>query len=643
MLPVTLIYSAVYLLVILLPDHWAPGPREVFYEWAMLPVALVAALGAGRVANAQRAGSASRRAWVLVAASFASWLLASLVWMALDYPEVSIADIGFIGFYPLIISGLLSFPTRGGAVSRRPEFWIDVGTIAIGGFMLVWHFALAQTISSDHEGLLEAIVNFSYPILSLILLLGSVTVWLRDPSAEVRRALGWLTVGAIAFCGADIVYAAQTLTGTYTQGGLADAGWFLATVAFVLATSDHGRPRSVKMIRAVSRIPYFDARYLPYVAIACGYGILLYATAARSGPGTGVFIACGAVLTILVLIRQIRSVLEFAAVEASQAASVARERTEARLRALVRNSSDVVIIASESGRIRFTTPPMERDFGYAPDSMVGKPLLEWVHPEDAELAKKALSLAEPNPARAVPVRFRVSRSCGGWRLVEGTATDMRHEETIGAFVLNLRDITEREHLEALLRHRALHDPLTGLANRALFRERVEQALARCARSSSGVALLYIDLDDFKRVNDAHGHAVGDRLLAHVGERLLHATRGADTVGRLGGDEFAILQEDVHCEGEVLPLASRILEAVTRPVVLDDREVAVRLSIGIAYAERSANVDELIDAADQAMYRMKKAKTAAASPVGSAGGNPRERGESPLGPHEAAPTSSTRAE
>jgi diguanylate cyclase (GGDEF)-like protein len=168
----------------------------------------------------------------------------------------------------------------------------------------------------------------------------------------------------------------------------------------------------------------------------------------------------------------------------------------------------------------------------------------------------------------------------------------------------VQDVTDRRRLEAELAHRAFHDPLTGLANRALFADRVAHALARAGRQPETAAVLYVDLDDFKGVNDTLGHAAGDALLAVVAARLLNATRGCDTVARLGGDEFAVLLENVRDEADATTVAERVLAAVSTPAAVGGRLVGPRASVGIARAAPGTSAEELLRDADTAMYDAK---------------------------------------
>lgn len=205
---------------------------------------------------------------------------------------------------------------------------------------------------------------------------------------------------------------------------------------------------------------------------------------------------------------------------------------------------------------------------------------------------------------AGPEPCEVEVGIGGLNYALTLRTLCAHGRLTGRLLV-FRDITERIALERQLRHDSLHDPLTGLPNRVLFLDRIEHGLARAARTGRPVGLLFVDLDDFKRVNDSHGHPAGDALLHEVARRLRDCLRAADTPARLGGDEFAVLVEDVD-EDEVSLVAKHILAALAAPVGLTvDVRVPVSASIGIALG-LGGPPSELLAAADQAMYAAKRA-------------------------------------
>jgi diguanylate cyclase (GGDEF)-like protein len=178
------------------------------------------------------------------------------------------------------------------------------------------------------------------------------------------------------------------------------------------------------------------------------------------------------------------------------------------------------------------------------------------------------------------------------------------EATVGR-VWSFHDVTERERLTADLAHQAFHDSLTGLANQALFRNRVEHALTRADRHGTSLAVLFLDLDNFKTANDSLGHRAGDEVLVAVAGRLEGCLRGTDTAARLGGDEFAVLMEDVDGESDALEVARRMIGALDEPLTAAGREVFVGASVGIAFGSAGTGADQLLRSADLAMYTAKR--------------------------------------
>jgi diguanylate cyclase (GGDEF)-like protein/PAS domain S-box-containing protein len=220
------------------------------------------------------------------------------------------------------------------------------------------------------------------------------------------------------------------------------------------------------------------------------------------------------------------------------------------------------------------------------------------HPDDF-LATLEAAYAQPEAESHDILTFKDGR------VFERHSMPQRVDGEVVGRVWSFRDVTERKHLEDELSHQAFHDPLTGLANKALFRDRLHHALSRLARSPGRLAVLFLDLDNFKMVNDSLGHDVGDHMLQIVGDRLVGALRGSDTAARLGGDEFAVLVEDLDAADDVDALAARILEAMGRPLSVASTTVLATVSIGIALDGPGSTVDELLRNADLAMYRAKE--------------------------------------
>jgi len=291
--------------------------------------------------------------------------------------------------------------------------------------------------------------------------------------------------------------------------------------------------------------------------------------------------------------------------------SLLRTESEARLSALVQHSTDVILVLAPDTVVEYASPSIRQVLGYDTEDLVGRPLSDYIVEEDRPLVGPALArLLERTSEATDAFEFRMRHRDGRLLHTECRLTNLLTNAAVGGIVVNLRDITERDQFEEQLTYQAFHDPVTNLANRALFRDRVNQALLRRHRDSRLLAVLFLDLDDFKAINDTFGHAAGDRLLQTVSERLRSALRIGDTVARLGGDEFAVLLEDVADETAVSEVVEHLLTAISAPHAFDDLEVSVQCSVGIAVAraasatELATTVDELLRNADVAMYQAK---------------------------------------
>jgi diguanylate cyclase (GGDEF)-like protein/PAS domain S-box-containing protein len=282
-----------------------------------------------------------------------------------------------------------------------------------------------------------------------------------------------------------------------------------------------------------------------------------------------------------------------------------RRESEARFRSLVQNASDVTMVVGADTVVSYVTPPVQRVLGWEPAELLGVELAELIHPEESAYARAFYADIDGDGESTATVEWRVRHRDGSWRQFEVVNASLLDDDAVRGIVATLRDVTERRELERELEHQAFHDRLTGLANRALFRDRLEHALARRNRNPHPVAVLLLDLDDFKVVNDSLGHAAGDRLLVMVAERLRGHLRASDTTARLGGDEFAVLLDDPASADEATLVAERLVEVLTAPYQLDGRELFVRASIGVALAAVTGQpADELLRDADMAMYAAK---------------------------------------
>ncbi|MET7697852.1 aminotransferase class I/II-fold pyridoxal phosphate-dependent enzyme [Streptomyces sp. NPDC005485] len=282
---------------------------------------------------------------------------------------------------------------------------------------------------------------------------------------------------------------------------------------------------------------------------------------------------------------------------------IIRQESEAYFRTLVRDTSDVILIVEDDNTVRYASPSAQAMFGAA--QLINALLPDLVDPRDRERAARALAAMRSGGQPETHDHWWMLRD--GVRIeVEVRCSNLRDERTVGGLVVTLRDVTEQRRLEQELTQRAFHDSLTGLPNRTLLLERIERALLRGLRESTLTCLLFIDLDDFKLVNDTLGHSAGDHLLISVGERLSEALRRSDTAARLGGDEFAVLMEDAKEPLDAELLAAQVIQTLSRPFNLPEESVSVYASVGVATARDSTDAEELLSHADLALYAAKAA-------------------------------------
>ncbi|MFE4594470.1 putative bifunctional diguanylate cyclase/phosphodiesterase [Streptomyces laurentii] len=575
--------------------------------------ATVSCLLYARIPHRQRG---IRPAWLLFAVSSFMAAVGNGVWgwyeVVLDrpVPSPSLADLCFLLFAPPAIVGLLVLAQR--PVTRAGWVCLGLDSWLIGGSLLTlsWSLALAHTAYLPGESVARAALSLAYPLLDIVLV--SMVLALHFRRSHLNRSAVNTAIAALALtvlC--DALFTSPLLREHYSSGQLLDAGWFAGSL--LLAYAPWGARRAAGAQPAPPPVPAPRARnprrrpfaaLTPYLAAAvCTLSILYNVVEGRRVDRVVVLTGCAVVLALVV--RQAIMLVDNIALTHELA------QKENHFRSLVQGSSDVIMIAAPSGVLRYVSPAAAGVYGREAEELVGSALASLIHPEDLgavvhEVRRFLAAVPAEEPTTRIECRFRSGR--GSWLNVESTVN--RHQ---GGLLFNSRDVTERVRLQAQLRHNAEHDPLTDLPNRALFTERVRGALSGRRASDPGTAVLFIDLDGFKAVNDRLGHQAGDDLLVQAARRLQDSVRAGDTAARLGGDEFAalILGDGTHDraarEQRVYEIADRLRGTLSQPYRVEGgAEVRVAASIGVAFADPGVGAGDLLRNADLAMYRAKAA-------------------------------------
>ena len=286
--------------------------------------------------------------------------------------------------------------------------------------------------------------------------------------------------------------------------------------------------------------------------------------------------------------------------------------SEDRLARIIETVADAIVLCDRDGKITFANPAAELIFGASHEVLVGEnyDAARWnlTRSDGAPLSSEELPMARvlASGESVHEIEQMFSHASGRQIVVSVNAAPFSGEDgKISGSVISLIDVTSRKALEDNLSFRAFHDALTKLPNRALLRDRLEHALIRSRRSKTMVAMMFLDLDNFKKTNDTLGHAAGDALLIATAQRLLQSLRAGDTAARFAGDEFTVMLDNVTDLSQVKVVANRILETLLQPVKIGDDEVMAPPSIGVALGDWRDDVDSLLKRADETMYLAKQ--------------------------------------
>lgn len=563
-----------------------------------LPAGLAVLALAWRAAALPGLDEATRRAWRLLTLAFGLISLGNLLWCLETYspmPDYTLAHTGWLLYYPVLLGGILSFPREPRRRPQRQQFWIAAAAVLCGGGMLLWYAVLGPAV----RGPAPSPVTLAYPLGDLPLLLGIAFLALRRRDEPERPAFQCLALGLLIEFSGDVAYGVFGMTSSHAVSVVADmaymVGWCLRGTAAYIFAARTGQPRPAAGDAAAG------ISVLPYGFAAVGFVTLVVAAGDADVVTLRILIAGAAVLVALALTSQAITARDNESLQAQHSA----RRTEARFRTLVQNSSDVIAVVNENGLVVFLAPSAEGILERALTEIEGRPFIEMVHPDDRTRARLFHSNAALQPGVSGPTELRIAAGGERYLTMEAVATNLVADPEIAGVVVTLHDVGDRKALEQQLMHRALHDPLTGLANRALFADRLHHARSFGMRDATRFAVVIADLDDFKIVNDRLGHATGDQVLIEAARRLRAAVRGTDTAARLGGDEFAVLLEAIPDEATASSMADDLRRAIEQPFTVRGREIHLHASIGVALSDAGLTEDEVLRQADLALYHAKE--------------------------------------
>jgi diguanylate cyclase (GGDEF)-like protein/PAS domain S-box-containing protein len=565
-------------------------------EWTYLAVgsgASVAAwIGASRAATDRVVGRLVALGITLSAAGDIVWQL--FIWLGHSTPDVSVADIGWLGAYLAFAAALLRMLrlSHDGPGAFRDGL-VDVAVICVMVLLIEWEVALETLVSDSSTPALSRAVWTLYPAcdaLLIALIMRIVTARHRVSAVTVMFA-----AGALCWLVSDFAYLVIAQAAVLTAW--LDAGWLLGAVLLAAATwqrADESRAETER------------DRHTGLASIALGLLPLLV-------PGTidvlgwlhgsdenpAVLLGATAVLVVLGFLRG-ASLLRLEALARDRLRSQERYAT-----AIAANSSDAVLLLGHDGLILNDAPLFAALIGSPGSPTRGFSPVDFFTLVDYDEANTTFGRALSSPGSIFESEDQVIALDGRRIWLSSRMVNMLGDPDVAGIVVNMHDATHRKEAEQDLAHQSFHDALTGLPNRALFSDRVEQALRRDRRSRLDPAVIYFDLDSFKGVNDSLGHEAGDRLLCEVSRRLLNAVRTGDAVTRLGADEFAVLiEQSSRPLDEAEEVTRRVLQALEVPIEVESQFVTVSASVGIAVADAESTASSMLRDADVAMYRAK---------------------------------------
>jgi diguanylate cyclase (GGDEF)-like protein/PAS domain S-box-containing protein len=576
--------------------------------------------------TARRSSGRERVSWVLIGAGAAAWGAGQILWTLYEVGfghqpvSPSLSDAGFLLSPVLIVIGLLRFVDTPAGLLSRVRGVLEALLIAGGVLVAVWALLLSPVVATSRNSLAEQLVTLAYPVLDAVAIATVLFVATRRRS-HVYGRLSLLAGAIVLLAVSDSTFWYLTTVKNLDDVNPTDAGWFagflllgFGAVALrrrpnVADPGDDGTwsPPAAEDTERVFHRSWVAVAVPELVALSGLLTVAGYQLIAGGGRFDRPVSWMVAGLAGLALAHGVSVVVENHALTAKLEDRVAQRTAELAGRerhfaALVEHSSDVTSVVAPDLTITWVSQGVKDAHGWDPATLVGHKLSDFGDRYGALV--DVLQRSPTVPERVQQVAWELVDATGRQQFADSKITNLVGDPDVGGYVINTRDVTDQTVLEQELRHQAFHDHLSGLANRALFNDRAEHALLRARRTGTEIAVMMIDLDGFKDVNDGLGHHAGDALLRTTADQLLGVARASDTVARLGGDEFAVLMEDLDGPVDALAAAERMRASLRDATTFENAEFAVTASIGVAISDPTSCVSDLLRDADIAMYSVK---------------------------------------
>lgn len=577
----------------------APANRS--NEWIMLLAAVLAI--AAIAVGVRRASYAGLVPWGLIAVGVGFLAVSMLRLSGRSFdgidPFPGPPEVIRLLAYPWLAAGVYGLTSRRRAVGDADGSW-GLVIVAVAASSLIWLLAMEPHLDSR-----------SVPFAGVVWVVAFVVIDLTLAALMLRRAqTTGLAVGRYRMIGTAFVVSALAngLVGWELSRGVFESGGVLTAMYMVsLLLVGVAALMPVAAPRTPHTVDVSDLRWPRLLGLLVGAKLpiatLLVVAVVGNRDLTRSSVTVIALATMFVIFLVVMRLWGMALRERE----LADRRGNDRLTAMVRHSNDVALVVDADGRIRYASPGLLGTLGHLPDNWLGKRFTDLVRGQDrARVAEEFGRLLSNGHESTAQTSITLVRHDGQLRHTSAVLVNFLEDPAVRGVVATFRDVTDQRHLERQLSHRAFHDELTGLANRALFLDRMDHALRVARPEADPVIVLFVDLDDFKVVNDVHGHGVGDQMLRSIAQRIRVTAGPGDTAARLGGDEFAVLLEDSGGVDRAIDIAERLLRSLQQPVDVGGVGVVVLASVGIAVASPGASTTSVLRDADIAMYEAKRA-------------------------------------